>query len=157
MKAALILFGWVMVCGLTAARPTPETPSSPVSATALGDGSVKKESESPGDSVILHDGTNWTMVPQGAFLFFPEALQTHIVDRPLGRLMSWKDFLRRNRDWIRAERITLQQADGSAPLDPRRLDYFTRQTRAIVAVAPETPVIVALQAPLDGTETAQLR
>ncbi|GAA5483432.1 hypothetical protein [Haloferula sargassicola] len=150
MKAALILCG--LACAVTTALARPQANvSSQTSSAAM------VETNSPYDSIILHDGTNWTLVPQGALLHVPEGMLEHIVDRPLGNMMSWKEFLDRNQAWLGAESVTLRQAEGSEAIHASRIDYLHRQARMIVAVCPDAPVVVSAPDPGDLPQTAQMR
>ncbi len=148
MKAALILVGLALAISSASARPTPDS-AQPTD--------TERASTSPYESIILHDGTNWTMVPQGALLHVPDQLQEHIAVRPLGTLMSWKEFVARNQSWLGAEAITLRQAEGAVALDQRRLRYFERQARMIVAVHSESPIVVAAATDESLSQTAALR
>jgi hypothetical protein len=93
-------------------------------------------------SVILSDGTNWTLVPRGAVLHLPEAHENKIGRRPVGNLLSWKQFLATNRAWISAEEISLRQAEGVHQLDERRTAFWPKQDKIIVAVHLGGPISV---------------
>ncbi len=94
-------------------------------------------------SDILHDGENWTMLPHGSVLHMPEEHQSKIGDHgPVGNLVSWHEFLEINGDWLRAEEVTLRQAEGTKPIDWRRLQYFKKQKCMIVAVHEGSPIAV---------------
>ncbi|MEP4076953.1 hypothetical protein [Haloferula sp.] len=93
-------------------------------------------------SVILTDGTNWTLVPRGAVLHMPEAHQGKIGGRPVGNLLSWKQFAASNRAWISSEEVTLRQAEGVHKMDERRTAFWPKQDKIIVAVHLGGPISV---------------
>jgi len=103
-------------------------------ATASAEPSRPTEQSLLAGSTILHDGTHWTLVPRGAVLHLPDQHQDKVEERPLGKLLPWREFLTRNRAWVRAEELSLRQAEGIEPLDPRRVAYWTKQDKVIVAV-----------------------
>lgn len=104
-------------------------------------------------SVIISDGINWTLVPQGAVLHTPEQHTDRINVPPVGNLISWKEFLALNYSWIAGEEISLRQAKGLDAIDSRRTDYWPKQSRVIVAVHRGGPISVS--APKPSPETAQ--
>ncbi|MEM1085687.1 MAG: hypothetical protein AAGI48_16385 [Verrucomicrobiota bacterium] len=93
-------------------------------------------------SVILTDGNNWTLVPRGAVLHLPEAHKAKIGGRPVGNLLPWKQFIAVNRAWISAEEITLRQAEGVHKLDERRVAFWPKQDKIIVATHLGGPISV---------------
>jgi hypothetical protein len=93
-------------------------------------------------SVIITDGTNWTLVPRGAVLHLPEAHKGKIGGRPVGNLLSWKQFLATNRAWVSAEEVTLRQAEGVHTMDDRRKAFWPKQDKIIVAVHLGGPISV---------------
>lgn len=106
-------------------------------------------------SVILSDGSNWTLVPKGAILFLPESQNSKINTRPVGNLVPWKEFLRLNHAWVSAEEVTLRQAEGVQPLDERRVEFWSKNQKVIVAtylggpishIAPKTEAAQEIQA-----------
>lgn len=147
MKSVLVLFG--LAIGLAAANPVLPTDES----AALS----SSREVSPAHSIVLHDGTNWTIVPQGALIHVPKTLQTRIADRRIGNLMSWKEFLAANREWLGAESVSIRQAEGTDALSERRLEYFSHQGRMIVAVHSGAPIVMASGPESSVAQTAQLR
>lgn len=102
-------------------------------------------------SSILHDGTNWTLVPRGAVIFIPSALKARVDVKPVGTLLSWADFLVKNRAWITTTDISFDQAAGNEPMPAERAAFWAKQDKLVVAVhqsgpisvriAPETPAL----------------
>lgn len=106
-------------------------------------------------SVIISDGQNWTLVPKGAVLYTPEEHNSRINVRPVGTLLSWSDFLVANRAWISGEEVSMRQAEGINPIDARRIAYWPKQSKVIVAVHLNGPISVTI--PETSNETAQNR
>lgn len=93
-------------------------------------------------SLIISDGTNWTLVPRGAVLHTPDSHTARVNAPPVGNLVSWQEFLNMNHAWIAGEEISLRQAEGADTLDPRRIAYWPKQSKVIVAVHRGGPVSV---------------
>ena len=102
-------------------------------------------------SMIISDGQNWTLVPNGAVLHIPETLNSRINVRPVGNLLSWKEFVTRNRNWISGEEVSMRQAEGVQPIDARRIAYWPKQSKVIVAVHLGGPISVTLPEPKNET------
>ncbi len=101
-----------------------------------GDQSIVAQSE------ILHDGSNWTMVPKGAVLCVPAQMRPRVGTKPLGTLLSWQDFLVANRAWITTEEVSYDQACGKKPLPPAKVEFWKNQTSVIVATYQGGPISV---------------
>ena len=126
------------------ASQTPDGGEKPVVARA-GEQSLIKQSD------ILHDGSNWTIVPKGAVLHVPAPMTPRVGAKPLGTLLSWADFLMANRGWILTEEISFDQAAGKQPLPEARRQFWPTQTKVIVAVHQGGPISVrTLQAEKDA-------
>ncbi|QJE98629.1 hypothetical protein [Luteolibacter luteus] len=93
-------------------------------------------------SDILHDGKNWTLVPKGAVLHVPAQMAPRVGAKPLGTLLSWNEFLAANRAWISTEEISFEQAAGKKPLNEDHKEYWTTQTKVIVATHQGGPISV---------------
>ncbi len=106
-------------------------------------------------STILSDGTNWTLVPNGAVLHLPASLKARIAARPEGRLLPWIEFLTLNRGWITTSEVTFAQATGENPLPAERAAFWTRQDKIVVAVHQSGPISV--RTPESSTQTASTR
>ena len=96
------------------------------------------------DSLILHDGKNWTIVPKGAVIFLPEAMKNRVNVKPLGTLLSWVDFLTRNRAWIITNDVSFDQAAGSQPLPAERVAFWAKQEKVVIAVHQNGPISVRI-------------
>lgn len=93
-------------------------------------------------SMILHDGRNWTIVPKGAVIFMPEALKNRVDVKPIGTLLSWNDFLSKNYAWITTNEVTFDQAAGNDPLPAARVAFWAKQDKIVVAVHQNGPISV---------------
>jgi len=97
-----------------------------------------------GQSTILHDGKNWTLVPNGAVLFQPEALKARMNAKPVGTLLPWNEFLVRNRNWITTDEVSFEQAAQSEPIPAERAASWAKQDKIVVAVHQCGPISVKI-------------
>lgn len=95
-------------------------------------------------STILHDGTNWTLVPKGAVVFVPAARQSRMNASPVGTLLSWSEFLAKNVSWITTTSITFDQAAGNEPLPAESTAFWSKQDKVVIAVLQGGPVSVKI-------------
>ena len=93
-------------------------------------------------SMILHDGTNWTIVPKGAVIFLPEALKNRVDVKPIGTLLPWSEFLAKNFGWITTNEVTFDQAAGNIALPAARVAFWAKQDKIVVAVHQNGPISV---------------
>jgi len=91
-------------------------------------------------SVILHDGNNWTLVPKGAVVFLPESMKNRVAAKPVGTLLPFTDFLARNHAWITTDEVSIHQAAGTEPLPSGRVAFWTRQGKVVVSVHQGGPI-----------------
>jgi hypothetical protein len=103
-----------------------------------GEQSIVKQSS------ILHDGTHWTLVPRGAVIFTPSALKARVDVKPVGTLLSWADFLVKNRAWITTTDISFDQAAGNEPMPAERAAFWAKQDKLVVAVHQSGPISVRI-------------
>lgn len=113
-----------------------------------GEQSLIKQSD------ILADGNNWTLVPKGAVLHIPAALNNRVGAKPLGTLLSWTDFLTVNRGWLFTEEVTFDQAAGKTPIPPSRTEFWKKNGKVIVAVHLGGPISVRTE-PVTPVASAQ--
>ena len=163
MKASFLLIA--LVSGALAGPPV-LTRITPQELSQLQQGSPMSQMEKPAESVtvarpenqsiikqsmILHDGKNWTLVPQGAVIFLPAALKDRVDAKPVGRLLAFNEFLSINRSWITTNEVSFDQAAGTEPLPAERAGFWAKQDKVVIAVhqngpisvqvAPQTPAI----------------
>lgn len=108
----------------------------------------KTETIRPGEqsiikqSVILNDGTNWTLIPIGAVVYLPETMKRHVNGRPAGKLLPWLDFLTHNISWLTTTEVSFNQAAGDEPLPTSRVTFWEKQDKVVVAVHQNGPISV---------------
>ncbi|MES2925046.1 MAG: hypothetical protein V4819_26050 [Verrucomicrobiota bacterium] len=93
-------------------------------------------------SVILHDGTNWTLVPKRAVVFLPEAMKSRVDVKPAGSLLSWSAFLAKNQAWLTTTDVSFEQATGKKPLQPERVAFWTKHDKVVIATHQRGPISV---------------
>jgi hypothetical protein len=95
-------------------------------------------------SMILHDGKNWTLVPKGAVVFLPEAMKSRVDAKPVGRLLPFAEFLTNNRSWITTNEVSFDQAAGTEPLPAERAAFWSKQDKVVIAVHQSGPISVTV-------------
>lgn len=96
------------------------------------------------ESTILHDGTHWTLVPNGAVIHLPEAQRERINARPVGKLMPWPEFLARNSAWLTTREVSFDLAAGNEKIDPAVLNEWKSGDKIVIAVHQQGPIRVKL-------------
>ncbi|MFT3991612.1 MAG: hypothetical protein QM680_09405 [Luteolibacter sp.] len=94
------------------------------------------------ESVILTDGTHWTLVPKGAVIHIPKSKQEKISTKPVGSLLGWADFFTKNRGWLTTQEVDFDQARGKTPLDSKQVEFWQTQENIVVAVHQSGPISV---------------
>lgn len=102
-------------------------------------------------STILHDGKNWTLVPNGAVVYQPETMKSRVNAKPVGTLLPWIDFLGKNQSWITTCEVSFDQAAGNEELPAERTAFWAKQDRIVVAVHQRGPISVRLAAVRSAT------
>jgi len=85
-------------------------------------------------SVILCDGTYWTLVPIGSVLHVPENHRERVVKQPAGKLLNWQQFLVRNRSWLGTEDVDVATAAGRKPIAEETESTWAKRGSVVVAV-----------------------
>ena len=104
--------------------------------TSPAEQSLIKQSE------ILNDGIHWTLVPKGAVLHIPPAFSDRVGAKPLGKLLTWTEFLTANRSWLFTEEVTFDHAAGKKPFAASRHDAWNKGNKVVVAVLRGGPISV---------------
>ncbi len=159
MKTALILCALVsssLAAGPIVPRITPEAltklqqhnPMMQLPKPAVGEAKVTTPANQSiiKQSMILHDGKNWTLVPKGAVIFLPEAMKSRVDVKPVGNLLTFIDFITLNRSWITTTEVSFDQAAGNAPLPAERVSFWAKQDKIVVAVHQSGPISVRINA-----------
>lgn len=95
-------------------------------------------------SIVLHDGTHWTIVPTAAVLFLPQSVQDKVDAKPVGKLLPWTEFLAKNASWIATNEVTFDQAAGTETLPSSKVAAWETQQKLVVAVHHNGPVPVTI-------------
>lgn len=101
-------------------------------------------------SVILTDGADHTLLPNNSLLHVSEKYQHRVVEKPVGKLILWPDFLRRNRTWIITSEVTLAHATGEQPIPKARIEGLRKLNRVVVGVLRTHPISVLEPPPEEG-------
>ncbi|RPJ34237.1 MAG: hypothetical protein EHM17_07365 [Verrucomicrobiaceae bacterium] len=91
-------------------------------------------------STVLHDGTRWTIIPDGAVLFVPEQMKARVGAEPSGQLLGWTEFLTANRGWLTTCEVSFDQATGKESLPAERCGFWAKQDKIVVAVHQRGPI-----------------
>jgi len=97
-------------------------------------------------SMILHDGKNWTIVPKGAVVYLPDALKSRVDVKPVGKLLTFTDFITLNRNWITTNDVSFDQAAGNVPLSAASVAFWSKQDKIVIAVHQSGPISVRIAA-----------
>ena len=93
-------------------------------------------------SMILHDGKNWTLVPTGAVIFVPKPMSARVDAKPVGTLLPFTEFLTQNRAWITTNEVSFNQAAGEEPLPAERAAFWAKQDKIVIAVHQNGPISI---------------
>lgn len=96
------------------------------------------------DSTILHDGKHWTLVPKDAVVFLPDSMKSRVNIRPVGTLLPWADFLKKNQNWVATNEVTFDQAAGTDEIPTEQTSKWSKQGKIVVAVHHDGPISVRL-------------
>lgn len=126
------------------------SPMTRLQSPAKGEANVRRPEDQSiiKQSIILHDGANWTLVPKGAVIFLPEAMKSRVDVKPTGSLLSWTAFLSKNQAWITTADVSFEQATGKKPLQPERVAFWAKQDKVVIATHQSGPISVrVIEAP----------
>lgn len=94
------------------------------------------------DSIILCYRGSLTLLPKRSVLHLPELLKSRFEAANNASVVTWPDFYKFNRGWIRTVEVTREQAMGDAPLDAELLTAFETSTSVVVATFKGGPISV---------------
>ncbi len=100
-----------------------------------------------------------TLVPKRAILHIPDYYKARVGIQQGARIISWSDFMTRNRGWVRQHEVDRATAEGKTPLGEEVVDRFKKSNQMIVATLRGGPISVLppqVEEPADseGVETA---
>mgnify|MGYP000882838925 FL=1 len=157
MKSTVIL--WALAMPVFAAQPvlvrvTPETlkkiqerdPMVRLAQPSPDEAKVKRPVDASilHESTVLHDGKNWTLVPNGSLVHLPDSLKARVNAKPVGTLLPWHEFLRRNPAWLVSHEVTFEQAAGNESLPAEASKDWKNHEKIVVAVRQTGPISVKL-------------
>lgn len=94
------------------------------------------------DSIILCYRGSLTLLPKRSVLHLPDALKSRFEAVTNAAVVTWPDFYKVNRGWIRTVEVTRDQAMGAAPLDDEMLTAFETSASVVVATFKGGPISV---------------
>ncbi|MFC4991686.1 hypothetical protein [Rubritalea tangerina] len=98
-------------------------------------------------STILSDGgKHWTIVPKSSVIFAPDSLKNKINSPPVGKFLSWKDFYKKNSDWIHSFPVDSKLSKGVTTLKFDRYARLKQVGKVVVAVHPKGPISIKHEA-----------
>lgn len=95
-----------------------------------------------GRSAIVSSARSWTIVPKEAVLHVPGHLSNRVNGTRNGELITWADFIKVNRGWIRLHEVTMEQATGDAEIDEETRKSFAKTGQLVVAAYHSGPISV---------------
>ncbi|BCU78507.1 hypothetical protein [Luteolibacter sp. LG18] len=84
-------------------------------------------------SQILSANGQWTLVPKGALVYVPAALQSRVNAPQEGTLVPLQDFLAANRQWVSSQEVSIAQAAGQEGIKPETAKFWASQNKIVVA------------------------
>lgn len=113
-----------------------------------GDGPIKpivtvKKRSLIANSSLLASGGDWTLIPRGSVIHIPLHLKNKVVSKPKGKLINWKNFLRKNYGWLHVHEIKMTQAQGREKIDQKAIKAYKSIGKIVVATCAKGPISVA--------------
>ena len=108
----------------------------------VGDDRPKPDESAFSRSIVLCDGTNFTLIPEGSILTLPANLREHVVASPLGSFLLWPSFLKQNAKWLASREVTMEMALGDKEASAEILQSLKADTKLRVAVYRSNPISV---------------
>ena len=93
-------------------------------------------------STILSFRGYWTFVPKEAVLHVPAHFRGRVGGPRQGRLLTWREFLAKNRAWLRVQPVTLANARGEEPLPEEEVRQHKTIGQVVVATCHGGPISV---------------
>lgn len=84
-----------------------------------------------------------TLVPKRAILQLPANFADRVNNhQPGNQIVSWVDFIGRNRGWVTPVEVSREQAEGRKPISPELTEQLAKSRNLIVAVYQTGPISV---------------
>jgi hypothetical protein len=98
-------------------------------------------------SQFLGDGESCVILPKGAVIHCPEALEVRMPTTPRGKLMAWPEFLVAHRAWITTREVSQEQIRGEVAFTEGDRAAFHNGGKLVVATFRGHPVTVLTPVP----------
>ncbi len=108
----------------------------------VGDKRPSPDESAFSKSIILFDGTNFTLIPEGSILTLPADLRGNVVTSPTGSFLLWPAFLKKNAKWLAPQEVTMEMARGDKDAAAEILQSLEGGTKLRVAVYRNNPISV---------------
>ncbi len=92
--------------------------------------------------VILAGKDSHTLIPAGSVLLLPEYHREHLVEKPRGNMVPWKEFLEANRNWLSTQEVSMKVARGKPTLLEPVLKQLGNEKRLVIATNLQRPVAI---------------
>lgn len=94
------------------------------------------------ESAVLSRGALMTLLPKRALLHLPDSLNDTAVVKEGAILVSWQEFLKSNRSWIRTVEVSRERATGQKPFSLEEAEALRSSGRVVVATFQGGPIAV---------------
>jgi hypothetical protein len=108
----------------------------------VGDKRPSPDESAFSKSIILFDGANFTLIPEGSILTLPADLRGNVVASPQGSFLLWPGFLKKNAKWLAPQEVTMEMARGDKDAAAEILQSLEGATKLRVAVYRSNPISV---------------
>ncbi|MCG8601765.1 MAG: hypothetical protein MI807_16615 [Verrucomicrobiales bacterium] len=93
-------------------------------------------------STIISFNGLLTLVPKRSVLVIPEKLSSRIGEKENVKVVNFRDFMVRNRGWIRTMEVTRPQALGHVPFEEETIKAIEDSTSLVIATYKGGPISV---------------
>lgn len=107
-------------------------------------------------SVLLADREGYVVLPKGCLVVAPNGLEVRVVEKPVGVMLTWTEFLQKNRRWLATEEVGMAQVKGDEKLPVKALEGARKDGRALVAVYRGLPITVLPPREVAGVDTQRM-
>jgi len=94
------------------------------------------------ESAVLSRGALMALVPKRAVLHLPDSLKDSTGVKEGSTLVSWQEFLKSNRSWIRTVEVSRERATGKKPFSAEEAEALRSSGRVVVATFQGGPIAV---------------
>ncbi len=106
-------------------------------------------------SDMISFGGYATLVPKRAILSVPQNYQRYLTLEPGAKIIGWRDFYRKNRNWITTIEVVRAEAEGNQKMPEKTLEKVAKSTNLVVATCHGGPIsVLPLKEDAEDLETA---